>query len=67
MERRNNHATVTSSSQKQEVLVHEYLANKVTNTRDLNPQNTPAIRMNATAHGMKVLPPIKAISNSVER
>lgn len=57
---------------KQELLVNEYLANKNIANSNLCPSNTPSsssklLVTTTTSKGLKVLPPIKQGSSSLER
>ena len=55
-----------SSSSKQEMIVHEFLASKALNV-NMAPSNTPSSRLKIASNSfMKVLPPLKAAS-SLER
>lgn len=67
MERR-----TTTSTSKQELIVHEYLANKTIPNMNLCPSNnTPSSKLLgggvSPAKGLKVLPPLKPTSSSLER
>ncbi len=70
MDRRNNMqmsgAASHAPNQKPELMLHEYLTNKVQGSRDHVPQNTPSMKLTSN-NAMKVLPPIKAQSSSLER